>query len=84
VRHDGCVTEANAHGAGESADAAAIPQDLPDDAESEQDAARRRFREALDRKRFGHHGQNVSADPKARAPHASPAKPQRTFRRKSG
>lgn len=52
--------------------------------ESVADANRRRFREALDRKRSGHHGEGASADPKARSPHASPAKPQRTFRRKSG
>lgn len=63
---------------------APTPQDIPDGTGSLEDAARRRFREALERKRFGHRGQGVSADPKARAPHAAPAKPQRTFRRKSG
>ena len=53
--------------------------------ESTEDAARRKFREALDRKKFGHHGHDGGAhNPRSSAPHSSPAKPQRTFRRKSG
>lgn len=60
------------------------PADLPEGTESPADVARRRFREALDRKKFGHHGSSGSADPRVRAPHSAPAKPQRTFRRKSG
>ncbi len=60
------------------------PADGPDGAESAVDATRRKFREALDRKKFGHHGGSASADPQARAPHSAPAKPQRAFRRKSG
>ncbi len=62
----------------------ATPPDTPEGTESEQDSARRKFREALERKKFGHRGQSGSADPKARAPHSAPAKPQRAFRRKSG
>ena len=56
----------------------------PGGRESPADATRRKFREALDRKKFGHHGDSGSADPRTRAPHSAPAKPQRTFRRKSG
>jgi Family of unknown function (DUF5302) len=53
--------------------------------ETAEEATRRRFREALDRKKYGHHGGGSGGrDPKAKAPHQSPAKPQRTFRNKSG
>ncbi len=71
-------------GKGDS-DSAELPGDLPEGSESEQDAARRKFREALERKKFGHHGGGgAAADPRNQSPHASPAKPQRSFRRKSG
>jgi hypothetical protein len=66
--------------AAESVDASAHePAD-----ESALDASRRKFREALERKKFGHHGKDGPRDPRGQAPHTSPAKPQRTFRRKSG
>lgn len=78
------MTVVNASSDSEGLDATPAPEDLPDAAESEQDAARRRFREALDRKKSGRPGRSASADPKTRAVHAAPAKPQRTFRRKSG
>ncbi len=84
VRHDDHMTAVNASGDSESSDATPTAQDPPDAAESEQDAARRRFREALDRKKSGRPGQSASADPKTQAVHPAPAKPQRTFRRKSG
>lgn len=65
-------------------DAEQSPTDPPDGAETGEDATRRKFREALERKKAGHHGTSGSADPHTSAPHTSPAKPQRTFRRKSG
>lgn len=45
--------------------------------------AKRRFREALERKQ-AHHNPSAAADPTTRHPHTAPAKPSRTFRRKSG
>ncbi len=65
-------------------DAEQSPTDSPDGNETSADTARRKFREALDRKKASHHGSSGSADPHTAAPHTSPAKPQRTFRRKSG
>lgn len=67
-------------------DPAADPPESPTDQldGDPADEARRKFREALDRKKFGHHGGGGTAGPQARAPHTSPAKPQRSFRRKSG
>lgn len=62
-----------------------LPIDRHDSTETPEAASRRKFREALDRKKFGHRGQAGGAhDPKASGPHTAPAKPQRTFRRKSG
>jgi hypothetical protein len=62
-------------------------QDALPDAEPQaatpQEEAKRRFREALDRKQHRHDGPR-SHDPAVSHPHTSPAKPQRTFRRKSG
>jgi len=60
------------------------PPDTPEGTESAEDASRRKFREALERKQFGHRGSGSAHDPRAQAPHTAPAKPQRTFRRKSG
>lgn len=58
------------------------PQDKPPSTPEE---TRRRFREALDRKQVGHHGHDAGGSgPAAAHPHTAPAKPQRTFRRKSG
>lgn len=48
------------------------------------DDARRRFREALDKKKFAHHAGRAGGGPQAQHPHSAPAKPQKTFRRKSG
>ncbi|GAB2676625.1 DUF5302 domain-containing protein [Thalassiella azotivora] len=45
--------------------------------------ARARFREALDRKN-GKHADPLAHNPTVAHPHTSPAKPQRSFRRKSG
>jgi Family of unknown function (DUF5302) len=71
---------------GPMSDAGSTPSDPAADPPSDPaaDEARRKFREALDRKKFGHHGGGGTAGPQARAPHTSPAKPQRSFRRKSG
>ncbi|MFN8081477.1 MAG: DUF5302 domain-containing protein [Kineosporiaceae bacterium] len=75
---DGTENSASENSAPENSAPASEP-------ESAEDAARRKFREALDRKKFGHHGHDGGAhDPRSSAPHSSPAKPQRTFRRKSG
>ena len=51
--------------------------------ETARDEAKRRFREALDRKQR-RRDDAPSHDPVVAHPHTSPAKPQRTFRRKSG
>lgn len=50
---------------------------------SAQDEAKRKFREALDRK-SGKHNDTLGHHPTVAHPHTAPAKPQRTFRRKSG
>ena len=50
---------------------------------SPQDEAKRKFREALDRKN-GKHSDPLAHNPTVAHPHSAPAKPQRTFRRKSG
>jgi hypothetical protein len=60
------------------------PTDLPEGTVSPEDEARRRFREALDKKKFAHRSGQSSAGPGAQHPHTAPAKPQKTFRRKSG
>lgn len=60
------------------------PGDLPEGTVSPEDEQRRRFREALDRKKFAHHAGGAGANPNAQHPHTAPAKPQKTFRRKSG
>lgn len=52
--------------------------------ESAEEAQRRKFREALDRKKLGHHGEGMDSANKVQHPHTGPAKPQRQFRRKSG
>lgn len=63
---------------------ASTPDDAPPADETPEEAQRRKFREALERKSFGHHGNGGAHDPRMAAPHSAPAKPQRTFRRKSG
>ena len=65
-----------------------MPDTKPADAEpagepSAESEAKRRFREALERKQ-AHHSPSTAADPATRHPHTAPAKPSRTFRRKSG
>lgn len=65
-------------------DADTDPTDRSAQSDSSAEEYRRKFREALDKKKAAHHGSSESADPHTAAPHTSPAKPQRTFRRKSG
>ena len=60
------------------------PDDTPTDAAANKEEARRKFREALDKKAQEHHGQGSGAGPAATHPHTSPARPRRTFRRKAG
>lgn len=61
------------HGKG-SDDATEVPEEVRD-----------KFREALERKRNQHHGSDgAPRNPVEGHPHTAPAKPQRTFRRKSG
>ena len=60
----------------------ASPDAEPQDSSSREEA-KRRFREALDQKQRRHGGPQ-SHDPAVAHPHTAPAKPQRTFRRKSG
>lgn len=52
--------------------------------ESAADAQRRKFREALDRKKAGHHASVPGAVNGSHEAHTGPAKQQRQFRRKSG
>lgn len=61
-----------------------VPGDLPEGSVTPAEDQRRRFREALDRKKFAHHAGSTGGGPGAQHPHTAPAKPQKTFRRKSG
>lgn len=60
------------------------PGDLPEGSVTPEDKARRKFREALEKKKFAHRSGSTSGGPQAQHPHSAPAKPQKTFRRKSG
>jgi len=60
------------------------PGDLPEGTVTAEDEARRRFREALEKKKFAHRAGSTGGGPQAQHPHSAPAKPQKTFRRKSG
>ncbi|MFP5347294.1 MAG: DUF5302 domain-containing protein [Actinomycetes bacterium] len=53
------------------------------DALTAKEEEKRKFREALDRKQ-GKHADPLAHNPTVAHPHTGPAKPQRTFRRKSG
>ena len=57
------------------------PEEAPQP--TERDEVRRKFREALDRK-AGKHSDPLAHNPTVAHPHSGPAKPQKTFRRKSG
>ncbi len=60
------------------------PQDTPEGSETEEDAQRRKFREALDKKKLGHHGQNMGTPTSIQGAHSGPAVQKRVHRRKSG
>ena len=60
------------------------PQDLPEGSESPAEAQRRKFREALDKKKLGHHGQGMAASAGVQSAHSGPAVQKRVHRRKSG
>jgi len=57
----------------------------PEPVESADDAVKRRYREALDRKQAGQSGSSGHAEGDSKVHEAhGPAKSQRTFRRKAG
>ena len=60
------------------------PGDLPEGTVTPEEDSRRKFREALEKKKFAHRAGQSAGGPQAAHPHSAPAKPQRTFRRKSG
>lgn len=61
-----------------------IPQDTTEGTETAEEAQRRKFREALDKKKLGHHGQGMGAPGSVQGAHSSPAVQKRVHRRKSG
>ncbi|MCH1881737.1 DUF5302 domain-containing protein [Agrococcus sp. ARC_14] len=60
------------------------PPDTPEGSETPEDAQRRKFREALDKKKLGHHGQGMAARNGVQGADSSPAVQKRVHRRKSG
>lgn len=60
------------------------PQDTAEGTETPEEAQRRKFREALDKKKLGHHGQGMSASSGVQSAHTGPAVQKRVHRRKSG
>ena len=59
------------------------PQDTPEGTESPEDAQRRQFREALEKKKLGHHGEGMVAKGGIQEPHGAPHVQKRVHRRKS-
>ena len=64
--------------------AAETPPDTPEGTETPEEAQRRKFREALDKKKLGHHGQGMSGHGGVQVAHSGPAVQKRVHRRKSG
>ncbi|MFC5337125.1 DUF5302 domain-containing protein [Leucobacter denitrificans] len=62
----------------------ATPQDTPEGAETPEEAQRRKFREALDKKKFSHHGPGMNPNGGVQSAHTGPAVQKRMHRRKSG
>ncbi|WP_347755414.1 DUF5302 domain-containing protein [Agrococcus sp. ProA11] len=60
------------------------PPDTPEGSETQEDAQRRKFREALEKKKLGHHGQGMSPSSSVQGAHSGPAVQKRVHRRKSG
>lgn len=63
---------------------AETPQDTPDGSETPAEAQRRKFREALDKKKLGRHGQGMQPQGGVQEAHSGPAVQKRVHRRKSG
>ena len=63
---------------------AETPRDTPEGVESPAEAQRRKFREALDKKKLGHHGQGMAPQGGVQGAHSGPAVQKRVHRRKSG
>lgn len=60
------------------------PQDIPEGTESPEEAQRRQFREALEKKKQGHHGEGMADKGGVHEAHTAPAVQKRVHRRKSG
>lgn len=65
-------------------DEAETPPDTPEGSETAEDAQRRKFREALEKKKQGHHGQGMADKGSVQGAHTGPAVQKRVHRRKSG
>ncbi|WP_413317811.1 DUF5302 domain-containing protein [Agrococcus sp. 1P02AA] len=60
------------------------PSDTPEGSETPEEAQRRKFREALEKKKLGHHGQGMAGQTSVQGAHTGPAVQKRVHRRKSG
>lgn len=60
------------------------PPDTPEGSETPEEAQRRKFREALEKKKQGHLGQGMAEHGGVQSAHTSPAVQKRVHRRKSG
>jgi hypothetical protein len=60
------------------------PPDTPEGSETPEEAQRRKFREALEKKKQGHHGQGMADKGGVQGAHSGPAVQKRVHRRKSG
>lgn len=65
-------------------EATPTPPDTPEGSETPEEAQRRKFREALEKKKQGHHGQGMNAKGGVQEANTSPAAQKRVHRRKSG
>ena len=63
---------------------AETPPDTPEGTETPEEAQRRKFREALEKKKQGHHGQGMADKGGVQGAHSGPAVQKRVHRRKSG
>lgn len=63
---------------------AETPPDTPEGSETPEEAQRRKFREALEKKKQGHHGQGMTEHGGVQGAHTGPAVQKRVHRRKSG
>lgn len=60
------------------------PQDTPEGTETPEEAQRRKFREALEKKKQGHHGEGMAPKGSAQLNPSQVHAQQRMHRRKSG